>query len=173
MPININVDDPWGGESVDLKGIKLSAHQKHWIGYQIVHLGKMARDLSERFNLQKHLIRKYARKIKNGKYLHSSCGRPRILDPEGFSNVWANLCSNSSRNNADLKKYLLEEYRRTTKQRNPTIEERNLPKRLKNHTREVYVSLFDFNRRSEVVHDQLVELRSMKCFGAGATIECV
>lgn len=149
---------PWGDEIVDLSALQLNLDQKRWFAQEINENKISPSFLAHRYNIKANTIYKYARLIKTNKGIHVKGGRPRIIDPQGFLNVVEKRESIDPTNHREIYKVLVCEHRNTLKRRNPTLEDKDLPKKLHKHTKERYIGLFLGLDMDDVVLDQISDL---------------
>jgi hypothetical protein len=139
--------DEYGLEYVDMRDYeegrtdKLSSVQKMYIGKIKALRQDSAKALAEWYGLKENTVRKYARRWLDDKTVRGLNGRPRILDSKSFravSNFRENMIEYDVQ---EMKDKLAIEYAQTTKRRNPTINDDQLPKKLKLRTKYRYSAL--------------------------------
>ena len=120
----------------------MNIDHKLWFAEEINSGRSSSRILADRFNLKPDTLRKFARCVRNDKKLFSFGGRPRIIDAEGFLSVQNKKDSFPLVERKELYSFLVEEHRNTLKRQKPHLEDKELPRKLKKHTKERYVSMF-------------------------------
>ena len=78
---------PFDGEIVDLRGRHLTVEQKVWIGTECNKENINIKSLCEKFNLSEDLIYSYARFVKGGIQMYFQYGRPSCIDATAFLEV--------------------------------------------------------------------------------------
>jgi hypothetical protein len=73
---------PWGRGKTDLKGVKLSAGEREWLGKQIVGKKISVANLSERFNLDSRRLHEWKNTVLSGAQFQESQGRPWKLSED-------------------------------------------------------------------------------------------
>ena len=90
--------------------------------------------------------------------ISDSRGRPRILDPKSFNDMLEKLQQEPVQSRREIYSSIVEEHRKTLTRRCPDLEQLNLPRKLRHHTKERYVDMFAVDPVAQLVRDEAAKL---------------
>lgn len=118
------LNSPWGSRKIDLSSIDLSTDEKMWFATQINEHGVKAKSLESYYNINAVLLRKYAKRARDGLFLHDGMkgGRPYCISSEKKQGLLATVLENRIQvTTASWNENLQSAFKETAKERNTVI----------------------------------------------------
>lgn len=148
---------PWGVESVNLHGIRLSTKEKEWIVHEVLVGGTRPSVIAKRYSINRYTVYKIVRLGKNHKPLRFLTGRPRIVDKIGIVEIIDELHSLNGAEIEEKYELLLTAHQETLKRRDETLLEEELPLVLARRTKCRYLDKLELTVGNNEAESEYIE----------------